>query len=62
MRYPIKVHTEDGLDLILNEEQISSIEGTDSGNARIRMSNGDVWVVDSPKHVEWENDCLRRLD
>lgn len=53
---------QDGRKILLNEEQVCSIEPKERGMAQLRMSNGDTWLVQNPPYQEWENDLIRRND
>ena len=58
----LKVTTTGGTVVIINENQVVSVEKAKASNAaaRIAMSNGDVYVIEKPSYEEWENDCLVR--
>lgn len=59
MQFPLHVILTDDRQIIINEEQVCSIEPV-GHVAKIRMSNGDEWMVRSPTFAEWENDVIKR--
>jgi hypothetical protein len=61
MKFPVVIILQDKRKIVINEEQVCSIEDF-NGAARIKMSNGDQFVCISPTFEQWENDTLRRDD
>ena len=54
----IPVRLKSGPTILINECQVSSVHEDDEECAKLRMGNGDEWIIESPTYEEWENDTF----
>ena len=59
MKFPVEITLQDKRKILINEEQVCSIENL-NGAAKIKMSNGDEFVCVSPSYEQWANDLITR--
>jgi len=61
MKRPLLVTLSDGREILINEDQICSIEEWENG-AKICMSNGSEYFCKIPSYNQWKNDYHIRED
>ena len=60
----IKATTTDGDTILINEEQVATVivgailPGKKTNTAKVKMSNGDEFILAKPSWDEWENDLF----
>jgi hypothetical protein len=50
------IHLENGQKVLINEQQVATVQPDVKGRAIVKMSNGDEFVVVSPAYDAWEDD------
>ena len=59
LEYLIKVVLQDETTILINGLQVCSVERVSDNNlAKLRMSNGDEWIIKNPSFDSWEADTF----
>jgi hypothetical protein len=61
----LEITLRDGKKILINEDQVSSIFPPDhypltEGFTKIKMSNGDEYLITNPPYDQWHNDLFVR--
>lgn len=60
MQKPLMIKLENDQEMIINEDQVCSVQIHENNMAMITMSNGQIIVCKSPSYSEWKNDLYIR--